>query len=337
MAYRTKMYDKLNNKYIKPIMNFIGLSVDRSNEISVLTWVGESTGEVYDRKHHKVSKEGAPSYFINDKRDPYKVYTFIESQDEYFKYRKMSDKFEYFNPLAKWQNAQTLMMLMVPNIYERYCLDDDIDDDEYFDQLLFDQVVVSQEELLKYVNIKYYPVEIDPETEEPIYHYEMEIHRKSGDASVLSSMSPNRCVCIIMLMLQVIGLIDGVYDDGEIEAMQEEFELLINKYLRERELNFADIKKIKIDKELDIAKLGDEEVSSSDDIFEDEMANMTVEDIVNTSTSDTEDIPDMDDIKTKEESANNVVPINISELHQNEMYPSLSDEDPFMSLTYELM
>ena len=122
MAYRTKVYDFLNKKYLKPILKFIGLTVDKSNEISMLAWVGDNVDEEYDRHSHKVSKKGHPNWFINDKKDPFRIYTFIESQDEYLKYRKNSDKLEYFNPFAKWANAQMLLMLMIPNLYERYCL-----------------------------------------------------------------------------------------------------------------------------------------------------------------------------------------------------------------------
>ena len=152
MAYRTKVYDFLNKKYLKPILKFIGLTVDKSNEISMLAWVGDNVDEEYDRRSHRVSKKGHPNWFINDKKDPFRIYTFIESQDEYLKYRKNSDKLEYFNPFAKWANAQMLLMLMIPNLYERYCLTDECNEDDYddyIDELLFDRVMVTQEELLK--------------------------------------------------------------------------------------------------------------------------------------------------------------------------------------------
>ena len=50
MAYRTKVYDFLNKKYLKPILKFVGLTVDKSNEISMLAWVGDNVDEEYLNK-----------------------------------------------------------------------------------------------------------------------------------------------------------------------------------------------------------------------------------------------------------------------------------------------
>ena len=57
MAYRTKVYDFLNKKYLKPILKFIGLTVDKSNEISMLAWVGDNVDEEYDRHYIKYQRK----------------------------------------------------------------------------------------------------------------------------------------------------------------------------------------------------------------------------------------------------------------------------------------
>lgn len=333
MAYRTKIYNILTEKYIMPVLKFIGLTVDKSNEISMLAWVGDSEDEVFDYRKHKLVKSGQPRWFINDKRDPYRIYTFIESQDEYLRYRKNSEKLEYFNPFAKWANTQQLLMLMIPSIYERYCKTEESDGEEdYIDELLYDQVVVTQEELLKAINIKYYPIEMDPDTGEKIYHYEINIKRDNGEENNIVSKSKNRCVCIMMLMIDILSIIDDVFDVDRLQEIQEELEVLIEKYMKERELNFKDLKKVKIDRDLGLTTVetpSDGEV----DIFE----TMDVEDLVNSSNnmSDNNEMDGYVNNDKPEEPTNN--PIDITDMYKNDMMLSMHEDDMLMQLQYDFV
>ena len=324
MAYRTKVYDFLNKKYLKPILKFVGLTIDKSNEISMLAWVGDNVDEEYDRHSHKVSKKGHPNWFINDKKDPFRIYTFIESQDEYLKYRKNSDKLEYFNPFAKWANAQMLLMLMIPNLYERYCLTDECNEDDYddyIDELLFDRVMVTQEELLKHVNIKYFPVEMDEETGESIYHYEINITRDNGEEVTLVSRSKNRSVCLLILMTKILALVDEIIDIEEIDNMKPELEEMIEKYMRERELNYRDLKKVSIEKDIDFMNPEIEENQA--EAFANNVEMQSVEDIVNAGF-DTSDENELSGIELEKD---NSAPIDITERYKDSINIGYKDED----------
>src|SRR5574344_1933446 len=340
MAYRTKIYNILNEKYMKPILRFIGLSVDKSKELSMLAWDGDNVDEKYDRKNHKVIEKGTPNWFVNDKKDPPKIYTFIESQEEYLRYKKNSDKLEYLNPFAKWANAQTLLLLMIPNIYERYCKveEDENEIDDYIDELLYDRVVVTQDVLLKHVNIKYFPVERDVETGELVYHYEINISRENGEENTLISKSTNKSACLIMLMINIISIVDGIYDSEDFKAMQTELEDLIEKYMHERELNYKEFKKLTIDKDLGLSiDENSEEKSDEHDKFEQDFESLSVEDLVNASNnpsaSDKEEIVDPE--KKQEPTINN--PIDITNMYKDDMHIGLSDDDTYMILDYHFL
>lgn len=310
MNYRNKAYNKLMAKYMTPILRFIGLTIDRSNEMSMLAWVGDNEDEVFDYSKHKLLKPGKPNWFVNDKRDPVRVYTFIESEDEYLKYKKNHEKLEYFNPLLKWNNTQFLLMLMIPGIFERYCKTEDVDDDDYINALIYDRVVVTQEELLKYINIKYFPIEIDEETGEKVYHYEIDLKRDNGENNIIISKSTNRSVCILMVILKILSLIDDIFDMDDMPEIQQELETLINSYTREYELNMRDLREVHIDKsiELDVGVESEEKP----DLFE----TYDVEDLINTS-SDVSDSNEMaGDIQ---ENKSEDKPVDITDMYRNDL------------------
>ena len=332
MAYRTKIYNIVNKKYLEPIMKFIGLIVDHDNEIcSMLAWSGDSEEEEYDSRH-KTYKKGKPRYFINDKREPPKIYTFLESQDEFLRYKKNNDKLEYFNPLCKWNNAQHLLMLCIPTIYERYCITKESDDVlDYIDELLFDRVITSQEEILKAINIKYFPVELDTETGDKIYHYEIRIRRDNGEENILVSKSPNRCVCLLMLITRIISLIDDLYTEEELIGLQVQMTKDLELYIKERDLNNRDLKKIKIETKVDLTQNVDEDEEI--DIFE----TQDIEDIVNTSdnVSDKNEMEGYTPEKKREET-----PIDITETYRDEIglqFHNNGLDDPLMELDYDFI
>lgn len=251
MAYRTKIYKQLEDLLLKPIMNFNGLMFDTKSKefFEQYRWVDCK----YD-ENHKIQIQ-----YLRNKYNDDKIYINISNYDEFINYRNHRDEFEYFNPFAKYKNTLYLLLLMVPTIYDRFCINKDMDsmtddelDSELVDLVVNDEVSVTQEEILKHINVKQYPVikgEFRPDGK-PLYHYGIEITKDNGESHSIDSQATDKIIALWMLILMILDYLDETPDivldhNGDFRNVQLTLTELFEKYNKERELNRKDMKKVK--------------------------------------------------------------------------------------------
>lgn len=252
MAYRTKQFNILFNEFLKPVMDFVGITISDDPGCGLIKYVG------CDRRDEK--GKVVPTYFVNQYNKD-KVYTIVRSQDEFINYRSRKDDLDYFNPFVKYKNALLLLLMMTPVVYEKI-LDENTDYD-IADLIVDDELNVTQEEILKHVRILQYPLEKD-NFGDSYYSYGIEF--SSDDMSScepeliesLRSTDNDKIVAIWTLIFSVMNRFEEPLPmlvsacGGSTTQLRDMFVEILKKYDKERELNRKDIKKIKIETNVEV-------------------------------------------------------------------------------------
>lgn len=317
--YRTKVYNKLYNDLLIPILDSLGLVVRPNKEgYNVIQWIGETT-----KNEHG---ELVPVYLINPNNEN-KIYTLINSQEDFLKFKNVKEEMEYFNPFVRYKNALTLLLMFVPNvyniIYEREETDEDI-----AAMIVDDDVSISKDEIFRKIAIKQYPVSKD-QFDVSWYKYAMEYESPTNPSlrEEISAVSSVKIVAVLMLICKIMNLYEEtpriITDqfDGKFDDFQQHLEELLEKYVKERELNRKDLKKIKQEtvEDIDLAINSDEI-----DVF----ANADVEDVLNTSETE-------DNKQDTFEEAERTKVINLSNEYRDAIpICGKDDDDDFMMLDY---
>jgi hypothetical protein len=134
-----------------------------------------------------------------------------------------------------------------------------------------------------------------------------------------------------MLITRIISLIDDLYTEEELIDLQVQMTKDLELYIKERDLNNRDLKKIKIETKVDLTQNVDEDEEI--DIFE----TQDIEDIVNTSdnVSDKNEMEGYTPEKKREET-----PIDITETYRDEIglqFHNNGLDDPLMELDYDFI
>lgn len=252
MAYRTKQFNILFNEFLKPVMDFVGITISDDPGCGLIKYVG------CDRRDEK--GKVVPTYFVNQYNKD-KIYTIVRSQDEFINYRSRKDDLDYFNPFVKYKNALLLLLMMTPVVYEKI-LDENTDYD-IADLIVDDELNVTQEEILKHVRILQYPLEKD-NFGDSYYSYGIEF--SSDDMSScepeliesLRSTDNDKIVAIWTLIFSVMNRFEEPLPmlvsacGGSTTQLRDMFVEILKKYDKERELNRKDIKKIKIETNVEV-------------------------------------------------------------------------------------
>lgn len=252
MAYRTKQFNILFNEFLKPVMNFVGITISDDPGCGLIKYVG------CDRRDEK--GKVVPTYFVNQYNKD-KIYTIVRSQDEFINYRSRKDDLDYFNPFVKYKNALLLLLMMTPVVYEKI-LDENTDYD-IADLIVDDELNVTQEEILKHVRILQYPLEKD-NFGDSYYSYGIEF--SSDDMSScepeliesLRSTDNDKIVAIWTLIFSIMNRFEEPLPmlvsacGGSTTQLRDMFVEILKKYDKERELNRKDIKKIKIETNVEV-------------------------------------------------------------------------------------
>lgn len=230
--YRTKVLNYLNEYYLKPILEFDGLTIDGDDSLCRL-------------KRIDADEQGKSSYLINQTKD--KNFSFVKDYESFYAWKQNKDHLEFFNPFIKYKHALFLLLMSSPVLYTRFCKTID-NDEELSDLIVSEQLDITQEELLKYVNFQQLTTELN-DNDEKIYAFSIELRSDNGDNWKCISKSPIKIVSIIMLMLYIIEYIDGLepeiytkcnnnWDDVEADLIHT-----LELYLKERKLNKKDMVK----------------------------------------------------------------------------------------------
>jgi hypothetical protein len=252
MAYRTKQFNILFNEFLKPVMDFVGITISDDPGCGLIKYVG------CDRRDEK--GKVVPTYFVNQYNKD-KIYTIVRSQDEFINYRSRKDDLDYFNPFVKYKNALLLLLMMTPVVYEKI-LDENTDYD-IADLIVDDELNVTQEEILKHVRILQYPLEKD-NFGDSYYSYGIEF--SSDDMSScepeliesLRSTDNDKIVAIWTLIFSIMNRFEEPLPmlvsacGGSTTQLRDMFVEILKKYDKERELNRKDIKKIKIETNVEV-------------------------------------------------------------------------------------
>lgn len=311
--YRTKVYNKLYNDLLIPMLDFLGLKITKDkNEYNCIQSIGDF------KKNEK--GEMVPSFLTNPHNDN-KTYVLINSQDDFIKFKNVKGEMDYFNPFIRYKNALALLLMCVPHVYGILY---DSSEDDLASLIVDDDMNSDTEDMFKKISIKQYPVYKD-ELDIPWYKYSIEMINPNNKDIIdeVSSVAKTKLVAVIMLICKIMDMFEetpSIISDGfegRFDDFQVYLEELLEKYLKERELNRKDLKKIKIETVDDI------DVGGSD--FEDEYVNGDVEAILNTSGESNE---------TFEEAEHKKV-ISLSEEYKDYIPISMKEsDDDIMALDY---
>lgn len=282
MSYRTKVYNKLDSYFLKPIMDFVGISLAGDKDCGLLKFIGCD----------KLEKgKPVPQYFRNIYNKD-KIYTLIHNQDEFINYRSRREDLDYFNPFVKHKNTLMLLLMCTPVIYEKIIESSDSDEDDIVDLIVDDELSVTQEEILNHVRIKQFPVTKNDDGEN-FYKYGIYFTSTEDDWIKIESITPNKIASMLMLMIKTMSYFDEplrVVDEcnGDLDQVEAILLDLLEKYNKERELNRKDIKKIKFDNTVEVFQ------SDEFDLFDEN----SVEDALNGISNEPEEIEGTTDPKT---------------------------------------
>lgn len=244
--YRTKVFNILQNEFLKPIMDFVGICRSDDTGCGLLKIVG---ADKRDKKGKVV-----PTYFMNKTQE--KVYTIVNSQDEFINYRSRRENLEYFNPFVKSKNALLLMLMTTPVVYEKVISGVDDNEDDISSIICDDELTVTQEDILKRVQILQYPSEMT-EDDKLLYTYAIKISESDEAVIELKSSSTNQIIAMLMLIMKIMSYFDEPLEvidkfNGSLDDVQVYLDELLVKYEKERTLNSKDIKKIKIETNVEV-------------------------------------------------------------------------------------
>lgn len=252
MAYRTKQFNILFNEFLKPVMDFVGITISDDPGCGLIKYVG------CDRRDEK--GKVVPTYFVNQYNKD-KIYTIVRSQDEFINYRSRKDDLDYFNPFVKYKNALLLLLMMTPVVYEKI-LDENTDYD-IADLIVDDELNVTQEEILKHVRILQYPLEKD-NFGESYYSYGIEFSSDdmlSCEPELIESLRSTDTDKIVSIWTLIFSIMNRFEEPlpilvsacgGSTTQLSDMFVEILKKYDKERELNRKDIKKIKIETNVEV-------------------------------------------------------------------------------------
>lgn len=255
--YRTKVFNILSNEFLRPIMDFVGICRSDDQGCGLIKCVGGDK---------RVKGNVIPTYFVNPKNE--KIYTIVNSQDEFLNYRSRREKLEYFNPFVKTKNTLLLMLMMTPVIYSKVC-DNVENDDDIIDEICDnDMSTVSQSDVLEKVKVLQYPSE-KMEDGELLYTYKVEIN-ENGAINEIESKARSQIVAMLMLIIKVMSYFDEApialdKFNGSLIDIQVYLEELLKKYEKERELNSKDIKKIKHEDSVEVYNADEFDMFESND------------------------------------------------------------------------
>lgn len=255
--YRTKVFNILSDEFLRPIMDFVGICRSDDQGCGLIKCVGGDK---------RVKGKVIPTYFVNPKNE--KIYTIVNSQDEFLNYRSRREKLEYFNPFVKTKNTLLLMLMVTPVIYSKVC-DNIENDDDIIDEICDnDMSTVSQSDVLEKVKVLQYPSE-KMEDGELLYTYKVEIN-ENGTISEIESKARSQIVAMLILIIKVMSYFDEapiVLDkfNGSLIDIQVYLEELLKKYEKERELNSKDIKKIKPEESVEVYNADEFDMFESND------------------------------------------------------------------------
>lgn len=230
--YRTKVLSYLYKYYLKPILEFDGLTIDPNDIESKV-------------KRMDADENGKPAYLSN--LDGTKMLSFVKDKESFYAYRRNKDNLEFFNPFIKYKQCLLLLLMSTPMLYTRYCKNIDEDSESDLSDMIASEVVdIPQSEILKYVNIE--QLTTRNEDDEPIYSFSITLNSDSGDNWRCVYASPVKIVSIIMLLLSVIEYIDIAPEifnmcDCDWNKVEEDLIKTLDMYLKERNLNKKDMKK----------------------------------------------------------------------------------------------
>lgn len=310
--YRTKIYDKLEKQFLLPILDFVGLGIDNSTECGLLKWIGCG-------KKDKETGKVIPRFFTNQYNED-KIYAIARTQNEFINFKSRKDELEFFNPFIKYKNALLLLLYTQPIVYERYCMSEP-SDDNIADLVVNDEFDYSQQELYEHVHIKQYPVTKD-EFDNAYYKFSYEMISDSDFLNEVTASSKVKIAAVIMTIIKVMGVLEEdvpVLDEfnGSYEDLQVYLEDLLEKYVKERDLNRRDLKKVKIETDVETFTVDDM------DLFE----NSSVEDLLSNA----------DDEKEANDSKETEKVINVSDKYKNVIPIETRDDDEdnrFMGLDF---
>lgn len=229
--YRTKVLNYLYENYLKPILDFDGLTIDDNDSQCRI-------------KRIDADEQGKSAFLINTTGDKY--LSFVKDYDSFYTWKMNKDHLEFFNPFIKYKHALFLLLMSSPMLYTRYCKSIN-DESDLSDLVVSEQLDLTQAELLKYVDIQ--QITTKSVDDEKIYSFSITLNSDNGDNWKCVSESPIKIVSIIMLMLYIIEFIDGIapniyykcnsnWDDVEADLIHT-----LELYLKERKLNKKDMVK----------------------------------------------------------------------------------------------
>lgn len=229
--YRTKVLNYLYENYLKPILDFDGLTIDDNDSQCRI-------------KRIDADEQGKSAFLINATGD--KHLSFVKDYDSFYTWKMNKDHLEFFNPFIKYKHALFLLLMSSPMLYTRYCKSIN-DESDLSDLVVSEQLDLTQAELLKYVDIQ--QITTKSVDDEKIYSFSVTLNSDNGDNWKCVSESPIKIVSIIMLMLYIIEFIDGIapniyykcnsnWDDVEADLIHT-----LELYLKERKLNKKDMVK----------------------------------------------------------------------------------------------
>lgn len=229
--YRTKVLNYLYENYLKPILDFDGLTIDDNDPQCRI-------------KRIDADEQGKSAFLINATGD--KHLSFVKDYDSFYTWKMNKDRLEFFNPFIKYKHALFLLLMSSPMLYTRYCKSIS-DESDLSDLVVSEQLDLTQAELLRYVDIQ--QITTKSVDDEKIYSFSITLNSDNGDNWKCVSESPIKIVSIIMLMLYIIEFIDGMapniyykcnsnWDDVEADLIHT-----LELYLKERKLNKKDMVK----------------------------------------------------------------------------------------------
>lgn len=229
--YRTKVLNYLYENYLKPILDFDGLTIDDNDPQCRI-------------KRIDADEQGKSAFLINTTGD--KHLSFVKDYDSFYTWKMNKDHLEFFNPFIKYKHALFLLLMSSPMLYTRYCKSIS-DESDLSDLVVSEQLDLTQAELLKYVDIQ--QITTKSVDDEKVYSFSITLNSDNGDNWKCVSESPIKIVSIIMLMLYIIEFIDGMapniyykcnsnWDDVEADLIHT-----LELYLKERKLNKKDMVK----------------------------------------------------------------------------------------------
>lgn len=228
--YRTKVLNYLNEYYLKPILEFDGLTIDENDKLCRI-------------KRIDADEQGKSSYLVNQTGD--KNLSFVKDYDSFYAWKQNKDYLEFFNPFIKYKHALFLLLMSSPILYTRFCKTVE-SEEELSDLIVSEQLDITQEELLKYVNFQQLATETN-DNDEKVFSFVVNLKSDNGDNWKCVSKSTIKIVSILMLMLYIIEFVDGIepeiykkcnsnWDDVEADLIHT-----LEMYLKERRLNKKDM------------------------------------------------------------------------------------------------